>query len=663
MANQIRIKRRASTGSAGAPASLLNAELAYNEADNILYYGFGDNGSGVATSVVAIAGSGNGVTLAGTQTITGDKTFSGVLDTTGTFKIDGVEVTASAAEINHLVGVTSGVQGQIDAVADDVSNLVSLSGVAVDSTDLGAFTGGTITDGKNVKEALQELETALEGSNSDAVDLRTLSGTADGDTDLGTFSGGVITDNSTTKTALGELEAAIEANEVHIDNAATLSGVAKDEVDLGTFTGTTIADDQTVKQALQALETALEDGSGTLTADDSNTAAFASGTVTISGDTGISTTASGNELKIDLDDTAVTAAAYGAADSVPTYTVDQQGRLTAAADVSIDILHTQVSDFDAGVQTNTLDSLAQPVASVALNNQRITGLADPTGDQDAVTKSYADALVTGLDVKESVRAATTASITLSGTQAVDGINLAAGDRVLVKNQTDGTQNGLYDVVDGGAWTRSADADNTPSGEVTSGMYTFVEEGSTNADAGFILQTTGTITLGSTSLTFVQFTGAGQISAGAGLAKTGNTLDVGTADVTRIVVNANDIDLATHGTSGTYNGLTVDAYGRVSSFVQPTTLAGYSISDAQPLDATLTALAGVTVAADKLIYATGDDAFATTDLSTFSRSLLDDADAATARGTLGLGSIATQDASTVAITGGTIDNVVFDGGTF
>ena len=661
MANQIRIKRRASTGSAGAPASLLNAELAYNEADNILYYGYGDNGSGVATSVVAIAGSGNSVTVGTTQTITGDKTFSGLLDATGTFKIDGVEVTASAAEINYLVGVTAGVQGQIDGNETHIDNLATLSGVAKDEVDLGAFTGSTISDDQTVKSALQELETALEAADSDAVDLRTMSGTSDGDTDLGTFAGSVISDSTTTKAALGELEAAIEANEVHIDNAATLSGVAKDEQDLGTFTGGVIADSSTIKGALQALENQLEDGSGTLTADDSNTAAFSSGTVTISGDTGISTTASGNELKIDLDDTAVTAAAYGAADSVPTYTVDQQGRLTAAADVSIDILHTQVSDFDAGVQANTLDSLAQPVAAVAMNSQKITGLANPQDDQDAATKIYVDQAIEGLDPKESVRAATTASVALSNTQTVDGVALVAGDRVLVKNQSTASENGVYLVVSGGSWTRSEDFNS--DADISAGAFFFVEEGTANGNAGFTLTTDEAIVLDTTDLAFVQFSGAGQITAGNGLSKSGNTLNVGTADVGRVVVNANDIDLATHGTAGTYNGLTVDAYGRVSSFATPTTLAGYSIVDAQALDAGLTSIAGLTTAADQMIYATGADTYATTSLSTYARSLLDDADAAAARTTLALGTIATQDASSVAITGGTIDNVVFDGGTF
>ena len=567
MANQIRIKRRAASGGAGSPAALLNAELAYNEATNILYYGFGDDGSGNATSIIAIAGSGSLVDLGGNQTIAGNKTFSGAVDFTGTLSINGVAVTATAAEINHLVGVTSGIQGQLDA---------------------------------------QELDIAQ------------------------------------TRSAVG------------ISDGAT---------HLGTFAGSLIPDAQSVKQALQALETEIEDGSGSLTADDLGTAVFSNGTVTIAGDSGISTTATGSTLKIDLDDTSVTANAYGAADAVPTYAVDGQGRLTAAADVAINIVHTQVSDFDAGVQANTLDSLAQPVANVPFNSQRITGLADPVDAQDAVNKAYCDAIANGLDVKESVRAATTGSnITLSGTQTIDGVALVAGDRVLIKDQTDASENGLYGVASG-AWARTEDADNAPGAEVTPGMFTFVEEGATNASAGFVLQTTGTIVLDTTDLSFVQFSGAGQIVAGAGLTKTGNQIDVETADAGRIAVNGNNIDLAPHGVAGTYNGLTVDAYGRVSNFSTPTTLAGYSISDAQPLDATLTALAGVSVTAGDLLYATGTDTFSVTSLSTYIRSLLDDADAAAARTTLGLGTIATQAASNVSITGGTIDSVTIDGGTY
>lgn len=150
-----------------------------------------------------------------------------------------------------------------------------------------------------------------------------------------------------------------------------------------------------------------------------------------------------------------------------------------------------------------------------------------------------DAARTGLDVKSSVRVATTANITLSGTQVIDTVSLSVGDRVLVKDQTVASQNGIY-VVAAGAWSRSADADNTPGSEVTSGMFTFIEEGSVNADSAWVLTTDGVITLDTTALAFAQFSGAGQITAGAGLTKTGNTLNVGAG--TGITINPDDVAL-------------------------------------------------------------------------------------------------------------------------
>jgi phage-related tail fiber protein len=210
------------------------------------------------------------------------------------------------------------------------------------------------------------------------------------------------------------------------------------------------------------------------------------------------------------------------------------------------------------------------------------------GITDVYTKTEVDSLITGLDFKASVRVATTAPITLSGTQTIDGVSVIAGDRVLVKDQGTASENGIY-VCAAGSWSRSTDAD--VSAEVTTGMYVFVSEGTSNADSGWVLSTNDAITLGTTGLTFVQFNGLGQITAGAGLTKTGNQLDIVTASSSRIVVNANDIDLATTGVgAGTYNSLTVDVYGRVTAGSNPTTLAGYGITDAQGLDTTLTALA-------------------------------------------------------------------------
>ena len=362
----------------------------------------------------------------------------------------------------------------------------------------------------------------------------------------------------------------------------------------------------------------------------------------------------------------LTLASVGTAGTYTKVTTDSKGRVSSGTTLSATDIPTltaaKISDFDTQVRSNRLDQMAAPTASVSLNSQKITNLATPTGDNDAATKAYVDATKQGLDVKDSVRVATTAAVTLSGTQTIDGVAVIAGDRVLVKDQASGSANGLYSVA-AGSWTRTTDADNTPAGEVTAGMFTFVEQGTANGDSGWVLTTDNPITLGTTALTFTQFSGAGQVSAGAGLTKTGNTVDVGTASSARIVVNADSIDLATIGTPGTYKSVTTDSYGRVTGGTNPTTLAGYGITDAQALDATLTALAGVTTAANQVIYATGADTFATTSLTSFGRSLIDDADAATARTTLGLGSIATQDASNVTITGGSIDNITLDGGSF
>jgi phage-related tail fiber protein len=385
-------------------------------------------------------------------------------------------------------------------------------------------------------------------------------------------------------------------------------------------------------------------------------------TITVSGDaSGSGATA----ITLTLANSGVTAGTY------TKVTVDAKGRVTVGATLAATDIPTltasKISDFDTQVRTSRLDQMAAPTAAVSLNSQKITGLADPTDPQDAATKAYVDAARSGLDVKQSVRAATTTNISLTGPQTIDGVSIVAGDRVLVKNQTTGANNGIY-VAAAGSWSRASDADS--NAEVTPGMFTFVEEGTANADSGWVLTNDGTVTLGTTALTFAQFSGAGQITAGDGLTKSGNTINVVTASAQRIVVNADSIDLATTAVAaGTYKSVTVDAYGRVTAGTNPTTLSGYGITDAQPLDATLTALAGVTTAANKLIYATGSDTFATTDLTSFGRSLIDDADAPAARTTLGLGTIATQAADNVSISGGSItnlttfDGITVDGGTF
>ena len=189
---------------------------------------------------------------------------------------------------------------------------------------------------------------------------------------------------------------------------------------------------------------------------------------------------------------------------------------------------------------NKLHDFALATASVDLNNQKITNLTDPTNPQDAANKRYVDSAVVGIDWKPSVRLATTAAITLAtgleNGDTLDGVVLATGDRVLVKNQTDATENGLYVVAASGAPARSSDADT--AAEITASFAVFVEEGTVNTDSGWTLTNNGAVTVGTTALSFTQFTGLGQITAGAGLTKTANTLDVIGGD--GITVNADSV---------------------------------------------------------------------------------------------------------------------------
>ena len=288
------------------------------------------------------------------------------------------------------------------------------------------------------------------------------------------------------------------------------------------------------------------------------------------------------------------------------------------------LLHTKISDFDTGVRTNRLDQMTAPSAAVSFNSQKITNLADPTADADAANKGYVDGVAQGLDVKDSVVATTTANGTLSTAfangQSIDGVTLQTGDRILIKNQTTASQNGIYNVNASGAPSRTTDMG---TGSNAAGAFVFVEQGTVNAENGFTCTSdTGSAVVGTNNLTFAQFSGAGQIIAGNGIAKSGNELSA---------------DLKTNG------GLVIEsakiAVKLDASSITGTLAIGDGGTGATTATAALTALG----------------------LSNYAKTLIDDADAAAARTTLGLGSISTQAANSVAITGGSITNLTtFDG---
>ena len=223
--------------------------------------------------------------------------------------------------------------------------------------------------------------------------------------------------------------------------------------------------------------------------------------------------------------------------------------LTAGMDITGDL------DVDnININANTISS-TDTNGDITLSPNGTGTVKVPSGYDDRsgqnsltlVTKGYVDAVKQALDIKASVRVASTANVSLTGGSSdleagdtIDGVTLVAGDRVLLKNQSTASENGIYvAVASGGTPARSDDAN--ASADVTSGMFVWVEEGTANADQGYVLTTNNVITLNTTDLTFTQFSGAGQITAGNGLTKSGNTINVVPDNVT-LSVSADEIKL-------------------------------------------------------------------------------------------------------------------------
>lgn len=203
-----------------------------------------------------------------------------------------------------------------------------------------------------------------------------------------------------------------------------------------------------------------------------------------------------------------------------------------------------VGDLD--ITSVRLSSIGAPAADVAWNSKKITGLLDPTAAQDAATKNYVDSVAQGLDVKGSVAAATTANITLSGAQTIDGVAVTAGARILVKNQTTTSQNGTY-TVSAGAWTRTPDMD---LGVEFPGAFLFVEGGTVNSDTGWVCTNSGIVVVGTDPIAFAQFSGAGSFTVSGGLQKVGNDISIATDGVTVTKMAPASVDLATDTVTGT-----------------------------------------------------------------------------------------------------------------
>lgn len=598
MANTLRIKRR-TTGNAGAPSALANAELAFNDVNNTLYYGKGDNGFGVATSVIAIGGDGTFATknyvdtaitnadlasyaklgASNTFAVGFTNTFNGITNLVGAFQLSGAAVNSSAAELNNLAGVTAGTVAANKAVVvdanKDLSSLRNLSLTTVNNVTITApATGSTLT--------------IVNGKTLTVSNTLTFTGTDSSSVAFG--AGGTV---AYTGSGLNQFAAT---------TSAQLAGIISDETGTGALV---FATSPTLVTPVLGTPT-----SGTLTnctglPISTGVSGLAAGVATF-----LATPSSANLASAVTDETGTGVLVFGTS---PAFTTS-----VTTASTSFDVFNTTATTIKAFGAATTLNFGASTGTTTVNNSLSVSGDVTVTGNL-VINGTTTTVNSTTVTIDDPI-------FTIGGDTAptVDD-NKDRGIEFRWHNGT-AAKRGFFGFNDNaGKFTFIPDATNTS--EVFSGALGTIDVGAVHINGSAALSSTA---LGS-SVVSSSLTSVGTIGTG--------------------VWQGTAVGVAYGGTGAT------DAAGA------RTNLGLVIGTNVQAYDAELAAIAGLTSAADRLPYFTGSGAATLATFTSFGRSLVDDADAATARTTLGLGTIATQNANNVTITGGTIDNVVFDGGTF
>jgi hypothetical protein len=443
-----------------------------------------------------ITGTAAGLTAGSVTTIpnlTGDVTSVGNATSIAAGAIVDADVNAAAAIADTKLATIS-TAGKVSntATTATASNTAS-SIVARDGT--GNFTAGTIT---------ADLTGNVSGSS------------------------GSTTGNAATATAL---QTARAINGVNFDGTAAITVAA----DAGTLTGATLASN-VLASSLTSVGTlsgltvsapisgSVTGSSGSTTGNAATATALATGrTIAITGDlayTSPSFDGTGNVTAAGTLATVATPGSTGSSTAIPIITINAKGLTTSVSSAAVVAPAGTLSGstLASGVTASSLTSLGTITNLTATAGTIAT---TPSAATDIANKVYVDTVAQGLDAKASCLAATTANITLSGAQTIDGVSVVAGNRVLVKDQTAPEDNGIY-LCASGAWTRTTDAATFDS---LVSAFTFIEQGSVNADAGFVCTADAGGTIGTTAIPFSQFSGAGTFTAGTGLTLTGTVFSL------------------------------------------------------------------------------------------------------------------------------------------